>query len=220
MCSCCAAVVKTQQSNSTRNRNINTRFLAKISTSASQPGDKWMWNCCLAGSLNAIRSCQNQQQQIIMSSSDVWTDTEVCELSSVHWPKTMHFLMEVLCPYPGPTCSPDEGQVWQRARPTSSVTCGLLSRSLQHSAPTLLHFCLADVLSTLSLLSPTGLLLSFFGKRHKESETWSSRRKCIPSFFNLFFKKRRKPGCNVNLKTHLAKQKKAKSKNPHTLCNW
>lgn len=87
MCSCCAAAVKTQQSNSTRNRNINTRFFTKISTLASQPAGGWMWNCCLAGGRNAIRSCQWQQQLISLSSSDVRTGTEECAWGSVHGPK-------------------------------------------------------------------------------------------------------------------------------------
>lgn len=81
MCSCCAAAVKTQQSNSTGNRNISTRSFAKISTSASQPVDKWMWSCCLAGGVNATRSCQNQQQQIMMSEERRRNGTELRALT-------------------------------------------------------------------------------------------------------------------------------------------
>lgn len=75
------------------------------------------------------------------------------------------FGVEVLCREPGPTCSLDEGQLWERARPTSSVTCRLLSGSLRHSAPTLLYFSQPEVRSTLLLHSPTGFLSPFFRRK-------------------------------------------------------
>lgn len=133
-------------------------LLAKISTSASQPADGLMPNCCLAGGSNAIGSCQQQQQQKkkknSMSCSDVRTRNEPePEEPNGTQAEKLSYRGSV-----GPSCSPDEGPVWQRARPTSSLTRGPFSGSLRHSAPTLLHFCQPEVLSAPSLLLPAAFL--------------------------------------------------------------
>lgn len=198
MCCCCAAAVKTLQSNSTRNRNINTRLFPKISTPASQPVGGWMWNCCLAGGRNAIRSCQRQQQLISLSSSDVRTGTKERAWRSVHGPKeciqksfgVVLLTRANLLSRRGPGVAARSTHFIRDPRALLWITPALCA----HSAPLLSAGGALD-----SQLSPTGFLFFsflFFGKRLIKNKKLGLRRE--KNIDHYFFK------TQVAMETHLA----------------